>query len=225
MHRFKFGSESLLITPFVGAVGKSAKALAQKGKELAYSSNRFERYLNKFAEAFTPEGPLTRAVFGSQKVMEGFRAKDLNRATELVKQLDRTVSKAFPEMQKVLDKSITKAEKDEFYKGINELILDGDLTKMVNPKTLDKFVANIRKNYTVTDKADGERKLLYISENYSDASKAVDEIFNGKFGKAENLLIEEFLNGEEMSFFTIHDGNIFKKFETAQDHKRVLAGD
>ena len=59
-----------------------------------------ERYLNKFAEAFTPEGPLTRAVFGSQKVMEGFRAKDLNRATELVKQLDRTVSKAFLKCKK-----------------------------------------------------------------------------------------------------------------------------
>ena len=38
----------------------------------------------------------------------------------------------------------------------------------------------------------------------------LDEIFNGKFGKAKNLLIEEFLNGEEMSFFTIHDGKILK---------------
>ena len=54
---------------------------------------------------------------------------------------------------------------------------------------------------------------------------AVDEIFNGKFGYAENLLIEEFLDGEEMSFFTIHDGNNFKSFGTAQDHKRVLEGD
>ena len=50
-------------------------------------------------------------------------------------------------------------------------------------------------------------------------------IFNGKFGKAEKLLIEEFLIGEEMSFFTIHDGKVFKNFETAQDHKRVLEGD
>ena len=54
---------------------------------------------------------------------------------------------------------------------------------------------------------------------------AVDEIFNGKFGNAENILIEEFLKGEEMSFFTIHDGKVFKNFGTAQDHKRVLEGD
>jgi hypothetical protein len=39
--------------------------------------------------------------------MEGFRAADLNRATELVKNLDRSVSKAFPQMQKVLDRSLT----------------------------------------------------------------------------------------------------------------------
>ena len=61
LNRFKFSGESLLFTPIVGAAGKSAKALAQRGKELAYSNNRFERYLNKFAEAFTPEGPLTKS--------------------------------------------------------------------------------------------------------------------------------------------------------------------
>ena len=54
---------------------------------------------------------------------------------------------------------------------------------------------------------------------------AVKEIFEGKFGLAKNILVEEFLQGEEMSFFTIHDGKIFKNFDTAQDHKRVLEGD
>ena len=43
--------------------------------------------------------------------------------------------------------------------------------------------------------------------------------------KQKILLIEEFLKGEEMSFFTIHDGKTFKNFGTAQDHKRVLEGD
>ena len=39
------------------------------------------------------------------------------------------------------------------------------------------------------------------------------------------MLIEEFLNGEEMSFFIISDGVSFKSFGTAQDHKRVMEGD
>ena len=54
---------------------------------------------------------------------------------------------------------------------------------------------------------------------------AIKEIFNGKFGNAKNILIEEFLNGEEMSYFIISDGKTIKKFQTAQDHKRVLEGD
>ena len=39
------------------------------------------------------------------------------------------------------------------------------------------------------------------------------------------MLIEEFLTGEEMSFFIVTDGNDIKLFNTAQDHKRVLEGD
>ncbi len=68
-------------------------------------------------------------------------------------------------------------------------------------------------------------KGVYICKNINESSLAINEIFDGKFGKANSLLIEEFLKGEEMSFFTIHDGNTFKFFGTAQDHKRVLEGD
>ena len=39
------------------------------------------------------------------------------------------------------------------------------------------------------------------------------------------VLIEEFLKGEEMSFFIISDGKTYKTFGTAQDHKRVFEGD
>ena len=82
-------------------------------------------------------------------------------------------------------------------------------------------------NYPTVIKADNiaSGKGVYICNNEIEALLAIEEIFNGKFGKAKNLLIEEFLEGEEMSFFTIHDGNTFKNFETAQDHKRVLEGD
>ena len=76
-------------------------------------------------------------------------------------------------------------------------------------------------------KADGlaAGKGVYICENIETAKNAIKEIFNGKFGIAKNILIEEFLSGEEMSYFIISDGKTFKKFQTAQDHKRVLEGD
>ena len=68
-------------------------------------------------------------------------------------------------------------------------------------------------------------KGVYICENIQQSFKAVEEIFNGKFGDAKNLLIEEFLRGEEMSYFVISDGSTIKNFGTAQDHKRVNEGD
>ena len=94
-----------------------------------------------------------------------------------------------------------------------------------NSKVALSFLQNCK--FPIVIKADGlaAGKGVYICENLSDATKAVDEIFNGKFGKAKNLLIEEFLNGEEMSFFIISDGKNFKIFGTAQDHKRVFEGD
>ena len=84
-----------------------------------------------------------------------------------------------------------------------------------------------KSTYPIVIKADNlaSGKGVYICNKKDEAEIAVNEIFNGKFGKAENLLIEEFLEGEEMSFFTIHDGKSFKNFGTAQDHKRALEGD
>ena len=68
-------------------------------------------------------------------------------------------------------------------------------------------------------------KGVYICKSKSEAIKAINEIFNGKFGSAKQILFEDFLYGEEMSYFIISDGSTFKFFGSAQDHKRVLEGD
>jgi len=87
------------------------------------------------------------------------------------------------------------------------------------------FLKNV--NFPIVIKADNlaAGKGVYISKNLKEANIAVDEIFDGKFGKAKNILIEEFLDGEEMSYFIISDGKTIKNFGTAQDHKRVGEGD
>ena len=92
-------------------------------------------------------------------------------------------------------------------------------------KEANLFLKNSK--FPIVVKADGlaAGKGVYICEDIKEAIKAVDEIFNGKFGMAKNILIEEFLSGEEMSYFIISDGKNYKKFQTAQDHKRVLEGD
>ena len=82
-------------------------------------------------------------------------------------------------------------------------------------------------NFPLVVKADvlAAGKGVYICQTIEEAKAAVNEIFDGKFGIAEQLLIEEFLQGDEMSFFIISDGNNYKTFNTAQDHKRVGEGD
>ena len=88
-----------------------------------------------------------------------------------------------------------------------------------------KFLENTK--YPNVIKADNlaAGKGVYICNNEQESLMAVEEIFDGKFGEARNVLIEEFLKGEEMSYFIISDGVTIKSFETAQDHKRVLEGD
>ncbi len=94
-----------------------------------------------------------------------------------------------------------------------------------NIRESKKFIENCK--FPIVIKADGlaSGKGVYICKEKKEAEIACEEIFNGKFGKAENILIEEFLDGEEMSFFIISDGETFYHFGTAQDHKRVYEGD
>ena len=94
-----------------------------------------------------------------------------------------------------------------------------------NISEANKFIE--KNNYPLVIKADGlaAGKGVYICNNKIEATLGIKEIFEGKFGKANNILIEEFLKGEEMSYFIITDGKTIKNFETAQDHKRVLEGD
>ena len=94
--------------------------------------------------------------------------------------------------------------------------------------SIEKSIIFLNKcRFPLVVKADGlaAGKGVYICETYQESKNAIEEIFNGKFGDAKEILIEEFLKGEEMSFFIISDGVSYKKYGTAQDHKRVLEGD
>lgn len=77
-------------------------------------------------------------------------------------------------------------------------------------------------------KADGlaAGKGVIIATTREEAEAAVDEILSGQFGAAgAEIVIEEFLQGEEVSFFALTDGVNILPFGTAQDHKRVGDGD
>ncbi len=80
----------------------------------------------------------------------------------------------------------------------------------------------------VVVKADGlaAGKGVTVAMTLAEAEEAVREIFSGRFGEAgAEALIEEFLDGEEASFFALTDGHTVVPLGSAQDHKRVGDGD
>ena len=94
-----------------------------------------------------------------------------------------------------------------------------------NIKQLQNFLKSC--NFPVVVKADGlaSGKGVSICQNKRQVFKKSIEIFKGKFKSSRKVVLEEFLVGEEASYFLIVDNNDFKFFGTAQDHKRVFEND
>jgi phosphoribosylamine---glycine ligase len=88
------------------------------------------------------------------------------------------------------------------------------------------FLNTLEPPYVI--KADGlaAGKGVVIAENLKDAKETIDAFLAGKLGaSSQSLVIEEFLKGEEISFFALCDGKTVRAFGSAQDHKRVGDGD
>ena len=77
-------------------------------------------------------------------------------------------------------------------------------------------------------KADGlaAGKGVVISDDIETANQTIDEFFGGKFGDAsKKVVIEEFLNGIELSVFVLTDGKSYVILPEAKDYKRIGEGD
>jgi len=97
----------------------------------------------------------------------------------------------------------------------------------VRVKSLEQAEAELaRFGAPVVIKADGlaAGKGVTVAMTMDEALAAVRDIFAGRFGGAE-AVIEEFMTGEEASFFALTDGASILAFASAQDHKRVGDGD
>ena len=127
VNRFKFGSESLLVTPFVYGIGAGAKTLAKRGKELAYSSSKIERGLDKLASVFRFRGTKPEEIAKSKQLQQARQMRDTNFSEEMVARIDKDVDKVFPEFRKFFNAS-TVSERKEFLKGLDDLLFEGDLT-------------------------------------------------------------------------------------------------
>ena len=76
-------------------------------------------------------------------------------------------------------------------------------------------------------KADGlaAGKGVAICNSINEAKEKIKEILDGKFKSSKKVILEEFLKGEELSYFALVDKNSYQFFGSAQDHKKVGEGD
>ncbi len=94
-----------------------------------------------------------------------------------------------------------------------------------NIKDVKNFIK--KSKFPLVVKADGlaAGKGVTICKTAKKILDVSDKIFKGKFKSSNKLVLEEFLKGEEASYFLIVDKNKFRFFGSAQDHKRVGEGD
>jgi len=86
----------------------------------------------------------------------------------------------------------------------------------------------IKKNgIPIVVKADGlaAGKGVTVCSSVEEALKNTKDILEGKFKSSNKVVLEEFLEGEELSYFVVVDENSYHFFGSAQDHKRVGEGD
>ncbi|MDB9910536.1 hypothetical protein OAC88_00155 [Flavobacteriaceae bacterium] len=156
-NRLKFGSESILLTPFVYGVGAGAKALAKRGKELAYSSSKIERGLDKLGSVFRFRGTKPEEIAKSKQTQKARQMRDTNFSEEMVSRIDTEVDKVFPEFRKFFNASSVE-ERKSFLKLLDNALFEGDLKASLD----SNLTKQIQK--TVTKRL-GKNEGLEVSEN------------------------------------------------------------
>ena len=144
LNRLKFGGESLLLSPLVYGAGASIKALATRGKQLAYSNKKIERYLDKVAGLFRPRARQPGEVFTTRRTEAGRLMADTNFAMEQVKRIDKEVNKMFPALKNFMNKTVDD-ERGVFLKELNDLLFEGNLKEGIPDQAYKNFVKSAKK--------------------------------------------------------------------------------
>ncbi len=145
-------------------------------------------------------------------------------ALGLVDELEKIGVKAFGPSQAAAQLESSKAFTKDFCKRYD--IPTADYGVFTEIKPAKDFLKTMTPPYVI--KADGlaAGKGVVIAEDLKTAHKELKEFFSGKFGEAgEQIVIEEFMEGQEVSFFAISDGKTALPLIGAQDHKRAFDGD
>ena len=148
MNRVKFGADSVMYFPFIFGGIKAVGKVATYGKELALSSSKINKRIDKIASAVRPTSDKPTAMFLAKNVEAAGKAADTNFAIEQVKRIDKEVGKMFPTVKSFFNGSgkVNAIKKEEFYKDLKELMFEGNLSdkigKTATYKKIQKQMTN-----------------------------------------------------------------------------------
>jgi len=211
LNRIKFGSESILLTPFVFGATTAAKGLARQGKDLAYSNSQFLRWVDKYiGMPFRPRSGMTEEVAQSTWLKENLGAKDQLRAKQLVGSLTKEINKIFPDIQLTFDKSLDK-EKTQFLKQINDLLFEGNIKEgTLDGKSLQKLFNSLKgKNISEASRNNISRGLDAARKEFADLLELLEKNTKGVTLKDGVKSIKDILKDR----FTKYIGNTYRIYE------------
>jgi len=141
LNRVKFGADSVLYFPFVYGVTKAIGKVGQYGKDLAFSSSKINKTIDKAAGFVRPTSDKPEAMFLAKNAENARKMADTNFAMEQVKRIDKEVGKMFPSLKTFFNKTLREDQKKAqaiFYKDLKELMFEGDLSKKIGDLKLTK---------------------------------------------------------------------------------------
>ncbi len=142
LNRTRFASEGIVLTPFVYGVGRGAKELALRGKELAYSDSQFLRLVDKVGGAFRARGRKPQEVFEAKMRQMG-RKMGMQKKQKLSNYMTKQIDEMFPTSQRVFDKSVQK-EKDKFLAQLDDVLFKGNLRNKIDQPSWDKITKTMK---------------------------------------------------------------------------------
>ena len=141
LNRVKFGADSVLYFPFVYGATKLIGKVGKYGKDLAFSSSKINKTIDKAAGFVRPTSDKPEAMFLAKNRENARKMADSNFAMEQVKRIDKEVGKMFPTLKTFFNKTLREDQKKAqaiFYKDLKELMFEGDLSKKLDNLKLTK---------------------------------------------------------------------------------------
>jgi len=223
MNRFKFGTESLILTPFVYGAGKGLSMLAEQGRYLAYSDSQLARAFDKIGGAFRFRQFMPEEQALAKESENALKMKDTNMAMEQVTRIDREVNKMFPDTNKFLRAGSDK-EKKEFYSFLDQNLFSGDIKKPLEPDVIKSITETMAKRGSSPESIETvinslQKTRSYYGDLVNIASRGTGELPEGMFGHLNNLMGERVKNtiANTYSIFENKYASIYDKFRPTQD--------